>query len=59
MALARSSVAGWSESSDEVVGVGRLPEAIARRSDRRGSWSAASDAIVVDRAVALGCSRYR
>jgi hypothetical protein len=47
-------VADSSESSDEVVGVGRLPAAIARRSERRGSWVAASDvAIVRDRAVAL------
>lgn len=44
-------MAGWSEGSDEVVGVGRLPDAIARRSDRRGSWSAASVAIAVNRAV--------
>jgi hypothetical protein len=47
-------VADSSESSDEVVGVGRLPAAIARRSERRGSWFAASDvALVIDRAVAL------
>jgi hypothetical protein len=42
VALARSSVAFSSESSEEVVGVGRLPAAIARRRARSGSWRAGS-----------------
>ena len=49
VALARSSVALSVESSEDVVAVGKLPAAMARRRARRGSWREGSVAIVDNR----------